>query len=653
MTSHVQPAAKVAHFTLANGLDVIVIPDHRAPVVTHMVWYRNGAADDPPGKSGIAHFLEHLMFKGTKKHPKGEFSEFVSEVGGQENAFTGNDFTAYFQQIAKQHLKACMAFEADRMTGLTLTDDIVAPERDVVLEERRMHCDTDPGAQLSEAVQATLFTHHPYGIPVIGWGHEIEGLRREDALAYYKRFYTPENAILVVAGDVEPEEARALAEETYGKIKPRGAKPERVRPMEPPTVASRLVTVADDKVEQPGWQRHYLAPSARTAKEGEAEALEVLGHLLGGGQTSVLYRTLVMEEKLAVSAWAYYHGTALDQSRFIVNMTPAPGVTLEALDKAFDRALAKFLDEGVDAGRPRTGQDSPRRRRDLRPRQPVGPCALVRFVAGDRPDAPRRRGMAGADRGGYAGGGDRGGAPLARSQARGDRLSAAARERGRIGGAEVSPPRRQGAKPTKRKMETPMQKHLALSPSHSAVNVDVVTTPRGLTLWLVRSYAVPLVSLEFAMRGGAAQDPADKAGLGSLMAGLLDEGAGEFDSQGFHRALDEKAVEMSFHCDRDHWSGRMRTLTKNLDRAAELLQARGQCAAVRRGAVRAGARPYERPPPPCRQRSGHARQPQLEGEGVSPSPLWPAGRRLARNLGPDRAGRSYSMPPSAESPATD
>ncbi len=350
MTSHVLPAAKVEHFTLANGLDVVVIPDHRAPVVTHMVWYRNGAADDPPGKSGIAHFLEHLMFKGTKKHPKGEFSEFVSEVGGQENAFTGNDFTAYFQQVAKQHLKACMEFEADRMTGLTLTDDIVAPERDVVLEERRMHCDTDPGAQLGEAVQATLFTHHPYGIPVIGWGHEIEGLKREDALAYYQRFYTPENAILVVAGDVEPEEARALAEETYGKIKPRGAKPERVRPMEPPTVASRLVKVADDKVEQPGWQRHYLAPSARTASKGEAEALEVLGHLLGGGQTSFLYRTLVMEEKLAVSAWAYYHGTALDQSRFIVNMTPAPGVTLEALDKAFDRALATFLHEGVDLG---------------------------------------------------------------------------------------------------------------------------------------------------------------------------------------------------------------------------------------------------------------------------------------------------------------
>ena len=275
MTSSVSSAPQVANFTLANGLDVVVIPDHRAPVVTHMVWYRNGAADDPLGKSGIAHFLEHLMFKGTKRHPKGEFSEFISEVGGMENAFTGNDFTAYFQQIAKQHLKACMAFEADRMTGLTLTDEIVAPERDVVLEERRMHCDTDPGAQLGEAVQAALFTHHPYGIPVIGWGHEIEGLNREDALAYYKRFYTPENAILVVAGDVEPEEARALAEETYGKIKPRGSKPERVRPMEPPTVANRLVKVADDKVEQPGWQRHYLAPSALHRARGRSGSARI------------------------------------------------------------------------------------------------------------------------------------------------------------------------------------------------------------------------------------------------------------------------------------------------------------------------------------------------------------------------------------------
>src|SRR5580692_6554540 len=228
---------------LANGLDIVVIPDHRAPVVTHMVWYRNGSADDPPGKSGIAHFLEHLMFKGTKAHPQGQFSEVIAELGGQENAFTGNDYTAYFQRVAKQHLGVMMEFEADRMTGLKLTDEIVAPEREVVMEERRMHCDADPNSQLNEAVQAALFTHHPYGTPIIGWAHEIETLGRDDALAYYSRFYTPENAILVLAGDIEPEEARRLAELHYGKIRPRGEAPERRRTREPESVARRLVTV--------------------------------------------------------------------------------------------------------------------------------------------------------------------------------------------------------------------------------------------------------------------------------------------------------------------------------------------------------------------------------------------------------------------------
>ena len=398
MTSSASPAPQVANFTLSNGLDVVVIPDHRAPVVTHMIWYRNGAADDPPGKSGIAHFLEHLMFKGTKRHPKGEFSEFISEVGGMENAFTGNDFTAYFQQIAKQHLKACMAFEADRMTGLTLTDDIVAPERDVVLEERRMHCDTDPGAQLGEAVQATLFTHHPYGIPVIGWGHEIEGLTARTRSPITSAFIRPRTRFWWWRGMSSRTKRGKLAEETYGKIKPRGAKPERIRPLEPPTVANLLVTVSDDKVEQPGWQRHYLAPSARTAREGEAEALEMLAHLLGGGQNEFSSsRTLVIEEKLAVSAWAYYHGAALDESRFIAHMTPAPGVTLETLDKAFDRALVRICGRQPRRRRPRAGQDAARRRRHLRPRQPIGPRALVRLVAGDRPDLARRRGMAGED----------------------------------------------------------------------------------------------------------------------------------------------------------------------------------------------------------------------------------------------------------------
>ena len=343
------PGAGVVDFRLDNGLEVVVIPDRRAPVVTHMVWYRNGSADDPLGKSGIAHFLEHLMFKGTKAHPQGEFSLRIAEVGGQENAFTGNDYTAYFQRVAKERLGEMMEFEADRMTGLVLTDDVVGPERDVVLEERRMHCDADPSAQLSEAVQAALFTHHPYGTPIIGWGHEIEGLGREDALAYYGRFYTPENAILIVAGDAEPEDVRRLAEQHYGKIPPRGAAPERHRPREPAPVARRLVVVNDEKVEQPSWQRCYIVPSQRTAAPGESEALEVLAHLLGGGQTSLLYRKLVLDDKQALAAGAYYMGSSFDDTRFYLYAVPVPGLSLPDLDAAVDRVLAAFVAEGVGA----------------------------------------------------------------------------------------------------------------------------------------------------------------------------------------------------------------------------------------------------------------------------------------------------------------
>ena len=340
----------VSRFKLANGMDVVVIPDHRAPVVTHMVWYRNGSADDPPTKSGIAHFLEHLMFKGTRNHAQGEFSEVVAELGGQENAFTSNDYTAYFQRVAKEHLAVLMSYEADRMTNLVLTDEVVAPERDVVLEERRMRTDTDPGAQLNEAVQAALFPSHPYGKPIIGWMHEIEDLGREDALAYYQRFYTPANAILIVAGDVDAEEVHALAQKTYGAIPSRGEQPPRKRPREPEPRAHRLVTLADEKVEQPSHQRVYLTPSYATAAPGEAEALEFLAHLLGGGQTSLLYRSLVVEQKIAVAAGAYYMGTALDDTRFWAYAVPAPEVALEALDEAVAEVIAALARDGVDAG---------------------------------------------------------------------------------------------------------------------------------------------------------------------------------------------------------------------------------------------------------------------------------------------------------------
>jgi zinc protease len=338
---------QVAEFTLGNGMQVVVIPDRRAPVVTHMVWYRNGSADDPLGKSGIAHFLEHLMFKGTEKHPQGEFSNVVAELGGQENAFTSMDYTSYFQRVAKEHLKVVMGFEADRMNGLVLSDEVVDPERDVVIEERRMRTDTDPAAQLGEAVAATLFTHHPYGTPIIGWMHEIEGLNRHDALDYYRRFYTPANAILVVAGDVEPEEVRTLAEETYGRVPAPAEAPVRQRPREPDPRAARRVTLADPKVEQPSLQRAYLVPTYTTGEKGEAEALDVLTQILGAQSTGLLHRRLVIEKRVAVMAGAWYQGSALDRSRLVLYAVPRPGVTLEALEKDLDAVVAEFIGKGV------------------------------------------------------------------------------------------------------------------------------------------------------------------------------------------------------------------------------------------------------------------------------------------------------------------
>jgi zinc protease len=339
----------VSSFILDNGLEVVVIPDRRVPVVTHMVWYRNGSADDPLGQSGIAHFLEHLMFKGTEQHPAGEFSKVVSGLGGQENAFTSFDYTAYFQRVAREHLKTMMAFEADRMTNLVLDEAVIGPERDVVLEERRMRVETDPSAQLSEAMAASLFVHHPYGIPIIGWMHEIEGLNREHALGYYRRFYTPENAILVVAGDVTADDVRRLTDDTYGRIAPRGDRPARFRPREPEPRAARRLAVADPKVEQPTMQRLYLVPSCRTANGRDCYGLELLAEVIGGGPTSYLYRKLVLERGLAVNAGAWYMSSAMEETRFAVYAVPAQGVSLEALEGAVEETLRAIPAEALDA----------------------------------------------------------------------------------------------------------------------------------------------------------------------------------------------------------------------------------------------------------------------------------------------------------------
>jgi zinc protease len=339
----------IAHFTLANGLEVVVIPDHRTPVVTHMVWYKVGSADETAGKSGLAHFLEHLMFKGTKKNPMGLFSQTVATVGGQENAFTSTDYTAYYQRVTRDRLKMLMEFESDRMTGLVLTDEVVRPELQVVLEEQNMRVANNPGARLDEQIEAALYLNHPYGRPVIGWRQEIEKLTSDDALAFYRRFYTPNNAILVVAGDVTADEVKSLAEETYGKVPRVTDIAPRVRPREPAPEAFRTVTLADPRVTQPSVKRSYLAPTYSTAKPGEAEALDVLTHILGRGSNSRLYQSLVVDKGIAVNAGASYDGTALDYARFSVFGAPKPGVDLPQIEAAIDVAIAEIVDKGVTA----------------------------------------------------------------------------------------------------------------------------------------------------------------------------------------------------------------------------------------------------------------------------------------------------------------
>jgi zinc protease len=337
---------EVARYTLGNGMQVVVIPDRRAPVVTQMVWYKVGAADEPQGKAGIAHFLEHLMFKGTAQVPAGEFSRIVRRHGGEDNAFTSQDFTAYYQRIAKDRLDLVMGLEADRMRNLQLTDQAVLPEREVIKEERRQRTDNDPANRLGEQLDAALYLAHPYGKPVIGWMSEMSQLNRDDAIAFYRLHYTPSNAVLVVAGDVDPSEVKALADKHFGVL-PNSAQPQpRIRTSEPEPVASRRVTLADPRVATPLIQRSYLTPSYRTAKPGEAEALEVLAEVLGGNSTSRLYRSLVVNQQVAAQAGASYSGENLDSGNFVIYATPVPGGTNEAAEAALDTELDRLAREG-------------------------------------------------------------------------------------------------------------------------------------------------------------------------------------------------------------------------------------------------------------------------------------------------------------------
>ena len=345
----------VDSFELTNGLQVVVLPNNRVPAVTQMVWYRVGAADDPRGKSGLAHFLEHLMFKGTQTIAPGDFSKLIAQAGGRDNAFTGSDYTGYHQTVARERLDLVMQLEADRMTGLVLDDAVVLPERDVVLEERRTRVDNDPASLFREQLMASLFLNGSYRVPTIGWEAEIRRLGTEDALAFHRDWYAPNNATLVVAGDVAVAEVRRLADKHFGPLPARRV-PQRVRLEEPRHHAAARLEMKHARVAQPSWRRLYLAPSYRAGQSEHAYSLQVLAEILGGGAGSRLYRSLVLEDGIALGASATYSPAALGLTTFSLYATPKAGVGVAQVEAAIEAQLRKVVDEGVDADEVRRAQ---------------------------------------------------------------------------------------------------------------------------------------------------------------------------------------------------------------------------------------------------------------------------------------------------------
>ena len=346
--AHAADEEAVTHFTLDNGMEVVVVEDHRAPAVQQMVWYRAGSADEPKGSSGVAHFLEHLLFKATDKMEAGEFSATVAANGGRDNAFTSYDYTAYFQRVAADRLELMMQMESDRMKNIRLTPENIMTERDVILEERNQRTDSNPGALFNEQMSAAQYLNHRYGTPVIGWRHEMEELDLEDALSFYSLYYSPNNAILVVSGDVNPEEVRALAEKYYGVIPANPDLPERLRTQEPPQTAERRVIFRDARVAQPYVSRSYLAPERDSGDQERAAALTILAEILGGGTTSFLAEKLQFDSQIATYTGAFYNGTTLDDTSFDLVVVPVAGVSLQQAEDAMDEALASFMETGVD-----------------------------------------------------------------------------------------------------------------------------------------------------------------------------------------------------------------------------------------------------------------------------------------------------------------
>lgn len=333
--------------TLDNGLQIIVVTSRRAPVVTHMVWYKVGSMDEPPGKTGIAHFFEHLMFKSTDTLESGEFSALIAKNGGQDNAFTSYDYTGYFQSIAADRLDLVMRMEADRMRNLRLDEEEIETERQVVLEERRSRTDNNPSSRLREQANASFYMNHPYRNPIIGWEHEIRAITKEDLQEFYELWYSPNNATVVVVGDVTMADVLPIAEKYYGPIEPSDL-PVRPAWQEPHHEITRSIELRDPQVRQPSWSKRYLAPSYATAEDlKKIYALEVASAILGDGSTSKIYSSLVIDQKVASSAGAWYSPSSRGPTTLGFYVSPAQGKTLDEAVTALEQEVVRIIETGI------------------------------------------------------------------------------------------------------------------------------------------------------------------------------------------------------------------------------------------------------------------------------------------------------------------
>lgn len=338
----------IEQFTLKNGMEVIVLPNHRVPAVNHMMWFKVGSADDPVGKSGLAHFLEHMMFKGTAEYKAGDYADIISRHGGEQNAFTNYDTTSFYVTIAKENLPLVMKLEAARIRGLVLTDDETQKEREVIIEERRQRIENDPEAMLNEQMNAALYRNHPYHIPVIGWMHEMKTLNRQDVMDFHQKYYHAGNAVLIVSGDITAAELKPLAEKYYGNLLA-GETPPRHWLSEPPQIVARTVTLHHENVKQKQWERTYMAPSFGSGDKSQVLPSFVLSELLAGGKTSVLYQSLVVKQKLASSVSNSYNGFSIGPGDFSITVIPEKDVSFETIEAAIAKEIAAIQKDGFAA----------------------------------------------------------------------------------------------------------------------------------------------------------------------------------------------------------------------------------------------------------------------------------------------------------------